>query len=119
VPPKAVTGLANHPANKREWQWLTIRRASPVFTEASASGSGCQLLHVGLGQPFAGFSITGLAANVKSRSLSFAAWRHAKAQQVTAKPIAGFSITWLIARANSCSLRIGLDEMYRVMPCNQ
>jgi hypothetical protein len=26
--PKAVTGLANHPANKQEWQWLTVRSES-------------------------------------------------------------------------------------------
>jgi hypothetical protein len=26
-------GFTNHPANKREWQWLTMRLASPVFTD--------------------------------------------------------------------------------------
>jgi hypothetical protein len=31
APPKAVTGLANHPANKREWQWLTGTLFGPLI----------------------------------------------------------------------------------------
>jgi hypothetical protein len=41
--PKAVTGLANHPANKQEWQWLAMQRSSPLFTDGLNSKSGERL----------------------------------------------------------------------------